>query len=282
MPSRRERASVSISLFSFQDIITCLSGIMILLVLLISLDLVNIKFSDTNSRKSSFPDSPSSEDTIPSYPENHDNNSPAVATLQSMAIQIIEKMEKGIMPDSVDMARLIVEMEYAESSILAQKEVVQKDLLQLNQDAKDAEKTRQDLEKKENFLKQTIAELQSTLDNLSKDNILTLIPEKGESEKPLMVECSGEKIRRAGFGRNSLPESFPATQSGIESFLESLSMLKKSDQYLLLMIKPSASDYAMELVDEIRKKNFDVGYDVMMEDQRLSFQTLPDSQKTLP
>ena len=221
---KKRRTSVSISLFSFQDIITCLSGIMILLVLLITLDMVTQKLSARPDADIKYEGSPFVEDQ--------------------------NRLEKDRLEKNV------------------------KELENRHQDIQDQKKQFEIIER---GLHSRLEELKKLHDALFLDNTITLIPEKGSEQKPLLVECSGDTIRR---GKTNLkidtgvkinPDVFSTDGIGIQQFLKSLALVNKKDEYILFMIKPSASDYAMQLIGQVRRMGFDVGYDAMLEDQVLSF-----------
>ena len=77
MSRRGSNKGTTISLFSFQDIITCLSGIMILLVLILSLDIVTQKaLEKTQGGSSSSPLKPEQITELPFQPD--DNLGPTI------------------------------------------------------------------------------------------------------------------------------------------------------------------------------------------------------------
>ncbi len=233
MGIRRHRANVSISLFSFQDIITCLSGIMILLVLLISLDIVTQNLSgDADLTGKSVSTNPSSEQSSPDMNAHQNpNEKKATTTLEQRHL----------------------DLQNIKTAIL----------------------------EREKELTSRVAELEEKYNILSRNNTITLIPEKGSRQAPLLVECSGDNIRVGEFDADvekrsdrfssSSEINFSTDGNGINKFLSSLAGINKSDEYLLFMIKPSASDYVMQLIRQVQSMDFDVGYDAMLEDQTLSF-----------
>lgn len=207
---RRSNSQITISLFAFQDIITCLSGIMILLLLMISVDIaaqkLNINISDL---------SPS------------DTNAAQVESEKSLKqnIQNLKKVADNSSDDLVD-----YQIRHQE----------------LTDKIKELE------EKRESFLHQKEA--------------VSFIPAKdaNPNQRALLVECSGEFIRLGGV-------AFPADQRGTAGFIQYLETLDKLRDYPVFIIKPSASNYAMQLVQTVQNMGFDTGYDAMAESERVDF-----------
>lgn len=255
----RSRSGVSISLFSFQDIITSLSGIMILLVLLILLDLITRQLPVMSARESKKMES-KRDDHLPNVDENH----------PPIDLKALEIQAKDVHARHDQLLSHIVDME------------------------------------------KKLATLKARHDDLTSNETITLIPEKGGDQRPLFIQCSKDEIRILGWdlrasdgtglrdingrdprstggtdhrgtdrvdpsivGRSTeavedLPDRFGTTPGEIARFLETMERsVNPNREYLLMMVKPSASNYAMGLIHRIRQRNFDVGYDAMLEHQTL-------------
>ncbi|MBF0234364.1 MAG: hypothetical protein HQK65_15190, partial [Desulfamplus sp.] len=127
---------------------------------------------------------------------------------------------------------------------------------------------------------------------------IAFIPGKNgrSQQRALLIECSEKLIRSGmvshdiqttdyaektknhektknvqGADQNGYADTFTTDRDGLGKFLNSLETLNKSDAYPLFMIKPSASEYAMQLVRQVQAMGFDVGYDAMVEDESVSF-----------
>ncbi len=333
---RRHRTSVSISLFSFQDIITCLSGVMILLVLLITLDIATRKLSGEFQFK---PESDSFRQTPPGkfLPESSSllskifletsletslkipleqatsDGTNSIQALLKELNRMIENLNARHASDAVNMAELTANIEYGIRHLIEQQNSLKRSIKKFEQQHSYFEKKKKEIQRREGELESRLAELKKMHDALSWNNSITLIPEKGSGiqQKPLVVECAGNTIRRVELDtvrqeevntvrqeeldtirqgeldtihrrkrdtihrrdvtRNRDANIFSTDTNGIQQFLNSLTSVNKADEYLLFMIKPSASDYAMQLIGQVQQMGFDVGYDAMLEEQVLSF-----------
>jgi len=232
---RRTNSSITISLFSFQDIITCLSGIMILLVLLIALDIAAEKSANGIS-----------ENPLPAL--NNLNKTPSDKSPSASPEKDEErlKMEIGLLKK-----KLLNSEQKLSAHNIRQKE-----------------------------LKEQLQELKDKKRSLAMQKSVFFIPVKEEqqNQRALLIECSKELIRSGMVNDNSREreiesptESFSTDQKGIRQLIQSLEKLDKSKEHPLFIIKPSASDYAMQLIWEVHSMGFDVGYDAMVEEESVAF-----------
>ncbi|MBF0377217.1 MAG: hypothetical protein HQK72_07015 [Desulfamplus sp.] len=220
---RRINSEITISLFSFQDIITCLSGIMILLVLLITVDIVTGQVI----------------------------KSPHALTQTSNSYELLKK-----------------EIEELKNNLLQ------------------SEIRLSNYNKKENILKKKLIELEKRerlVANRGKS--ISFIPAKdaNPNQRAILIECSEDYIRFGKLDKSSLTTNssesnidvtpfsnvtqLPANPNGIRQFIQYLENFDKLRDYPVFIIKPSASDYAMELINQVQSIGFDVGYDAMAENE---------------
>jgi hypothetical protein len=106
-------------------------------------------------------------------------------------------------------------------------------------------------------------------------NVLRLIPNKSNTSKqPVLVLVQDSRIAIQGFdGKNN------QIIRSAEEFLPTLSALSAVDHYVVFYFKPSGASLFDQLVDETKRKGFEVGYDVVPEDIELEFSSDP---KTTP
>ena len=222
---RKKNSEITISLFSFQDIITCLSGIMILLVLLITVDIVVAKF---------------------------DIVAPGSATPLNTPL-----------PHQTGDSKLPIKED---------------DIQHLQTVVKEFGREMSEHQSRLKELKQQVTELEQQKKSLaSRGKSISFIPAKdaNPNQRPLLVECSGESIR-GKFG------SFSADSNGSRQFMQYLQTLPNLDKlrdYPLFIIKPSASDYAMQLVQQVQSMGFDVGYDAISENESIEITAEENSNR---
>ncbi|MBF0228472.1 MAG: hypothetical protein HQK63_02590 [Desulfamplus sp.] len=196
---RKNNNEITISLFSFQDIITCLSGIMILLVLLIAVDIVT-----------------------------------GQAIKSPQTLMQSSKSEESLKKE--------LELEHLEKKMIQ------------------SERELADHQGKQKELNRKLAEQKKSLSNQKK--AIAFIPAKdaNPNQRAILIECSGKYIKTEF-------KKFSTDSNDIKEFIESLENLDKLRDYPVFIIKPSASDYAMELINQVQSIGFDVGYDAMAENE---------------
>ncbi|MBF0111818.1 MAG: hypothetical protein HQK74_03695 [Desulfamplus sp.] len=229
---RKNSSAIAISLFSFQDIITSLSGIMILLVLLIAVSITTQKL-DFNSKKE--PAKEALKDKL-----STDGNR---KELLKENIAELEKEQKGVKKRLFENLSRIKELTYQ------------------------------------------LSELEKRVASPSmQKRAISFIPAKDDNpnQHTLLIECSGELIRYRVFNRSSGSEAanaptgdpsqaqFSADSKGLNNFFESLESIDRLKYSLLFIIKPSASNYAMQLINQVHNMGFETGYDAIAENQNIT------------
>ncbi|MBF0388666.1 MAG: hypothetical protein HQK71_01035 [Desulfamplus sp.] len=223
---RKNSSAVAISLFSFQDIITSLSGVMILLVLLIAVSITTQKL-DFNSKQEPAKEVLTDENRKELLKEN---------------VAELEKEQKGVKERLFANLSRIKELTYQ------------------------------------------LAELEKRVASPSmQKRAISFIPAKDDNpnQNTLLIECSGELIRYGIFSSSgseaanaptgdSSQAQFSADSKGVNNFFESLESIDRLKYSLLFIIKPSASNYAMQLINKAHNMGFETGYDAIAENQSIT------------
>lgn len=106
-------------------------------------------------------------------------------------------------------------------------------------------------------------------------NVLRLIPNKSDTSKePVLVLVQDSRIAIQGFDgkKNKVIRS-------AEEFLPVLSAFSSVDHYVVFYFKPSGALLFDQLVDQTKRKGFEVGYDVVPEDIELEFSANPENPR---
>ena len=83
-----------------------------------------------------------------------------------------------------------------------------------------------------------------------------------------LVECSDRQLRCGKMDDLDAAMGFDASAAGQERLRETLARHRDEDVAVVLMVKPSAIGYALELAEHIRQQTgLPVGYDALLEDQ---------------
>lgn len=228
---RRKQGGVPVSLFSFQDIITSICGILILIVLMFAIELTR-----------------------------HKSRSPEKKGKTTLSEEI-RRLEQELV--AKQKAQEDARKEIIAKGIMEYRKKLEDELAQLRK-----ELSRQELETER--LRQMLATLVEKREQMKKIvaavtelAVVSFIPGKG-SKKPTLVECSSTQIKVKGVE----PRSFAANdQQTIARFFAE--KIDKNTECLFLMLKPSAVDYAYDFAQDLRKSGFTVGWDAIEENVQI-------------
>lgn len=258
MASKRRSNRVPVTLFSFQDIITTLSGILILLTLLMAVEVIEKKgnpqqdpvvdddaedqvLADLRARLTALRNCAPAP--LPPAPERLAGQSAAV-----VAAKLVEEeaMSKRVASQLDEATRTHAGLEEKRREATAKLEAVRAELVR----ARDA-----------------AAAAGKELDALRKDKRLTLIPEKLTGKKPLLVECSKDSILVSRLGERALAGRFGTDYDARRAFQKFIAeSFSPSANYVVFMVKPSGLEVGFPLIDQVRGHGFDVGYDALEEE----------------
>lgn len=263
---RRRKIGRPFSLFSFQDLVTGLSGVMILLVLTLLLDMAA-------SRSPDMPNPESLEDTL----ETEKTLSDEIRRLRA---------ELASLKDAAAAARLAVRgaesPEEAEERARRIQEERERDAAMWRSRLAALQKRLEEL-KHGDFENRAILEemennrqaLESELEAFRKRAGITLIPERGNLKLPIYVECSG-----TGFRIHRLPGDGDGSGDSVElsgerQLRDCLGKLDRRTHSVVLLVRPSGTWRMDGAARVAREAGFAVGRDPLEEDVALDFEPLP-------
>ena len=256
MPKNNKNNSTPISLFSFQDIITSVTGIMILVVLLLILSILDKKLTDT-----------------PVTQESEEEKRIKIQCSQKIARQTQELKDKQ---ETLEQLKKVIESNQSVSKLLKIQDRLK------NEEVHNKNKIKQQLEelqrkekkfktlskkhvvlseaegieiKKGNLskqrLKQKIAEYKEKIkkNNLKNKQVIFSIPENSK-KNPIIVQCSDK-----GFAIDIIREhkNLHITDDSIDftglllKFYKWLKTRNSQRDYIVLLIKPSSVGYISDL-----------------------------------
>ena len=255
---RRKVNSPPLSLFSFQDMITGLSGIMIFLVLIMVLDLVTAK------------PVPPPEKTVVEH-DDIDKLRAEVVKLKKQYDENARMLNLVIVSSTTNdldvMTTMTQDASQMQNEIVARQSQISKlkdqlETLKLEKAA--SERKRLEKESVRKALEEAIAKIP--------ENVVTIIFERGQSKVPIYVDCSLEQVK----------VHFPIQKKdtllyGVNEAANKLRLLAqdmdKTTSYFVFLIRPSSVNYAFELEEAIKNMGFNTGRDPLPEDKILKFST---------
>lgn len=256
--SRRQReASAPLSLFSFQDIITTVSGIMLLVMLMLALEVV--------ARPAGKPAAPAARDTA----------APSTADIERLREEIAQARR-----EAQEAAKLNLDDAPARVERMEQETAKTRDkAARLRAEAEASRRSAQTAARAEAQAKQEESRLQAELEALRKRledqeslNRVNYTFAKLTNKTPVLVECSaaGIAVRLAGKEPQVLSfvdASSPHFQSSLRRFQAWARGRNPAREAFIVLVKPSASGYAQEVIDALKQSGFDVGHEPLEEDR---------------
>jgi len=261
--ARRKRKGSPFSLFSFQDIITCVSGIIILITLILAVELAQ--------RSQGSP--------VASAAEVSTDIREAIAATETAIRELEQELQKRASA--------------TEEAAAAHEEILQADVSAVNQQIKSLQAELAELRRKQKRAAEESEKVQAKLFDQQKetgdlgeaeeevknleDKLKTLV----SSDRPIynarssdgkqvwLIQIEGQFALVARAGTPSKPESLPHGGSLISdsAFAKWLDGHSRSADFLFFLIRPAGIEAFGELQEEAKKRRFSYGFDLIGESQ---------------
>lgn len=264
MSSRRNRSGPAISLFAFQDIITSVSGIIIVMVLLLSLELVERPETKPNAVASAV--AAEVEAAIAEAEAELKSLQGTVEALNSLIGDIAETSPAELTAEIDSLRRRIEEKK-------RQIEQLQNQAEELELEEKDVLVERFDLQDERARLEtveQEIAELEEQIEQETSDDRLVFSLPKGFRKSGWLAVIEAGQIETAPLGREARPLRFVDKPSGLigtdsasDQFLEWAGRRSTTKTYFLLLVRPSGAEVFDELETRLNLRGFEFGFDLI-------------------
>ncbi|MBI4327671.1 MAG: hypothetical protein HY674_20765 [Chloroflexi bacterium] len=286
MPSKlRAHSGLRISFFAFQDIVTSVTGILILMTLILTLYLNS---SALLSEMAALEPTPLQRKLAQALEQVgrlnaqnealQQNLATAAATPDTNRLQAdIETLQQQITRASSSLTRAqtrLTEQQQAErekettlglADLGQHAEEIKQEIQTLRQTNQAAQVEIKDLEKRN---QQIEAKAEKARQGAPK---LWLVPEADVSGKePLLVTVSGAKIVCERFDKPEARKEMPAAE-GDRLFADFLNGLQPAKDYLVFYVRPSGIGLFKRCRSTARNAGFDVGYDAVEENKQIQF-----------
>jgi hypothetical protein len=259
MSRLRRTSDQPLSLFSFQDIITSVTGVMVLLTLLMALELIDRVVASptqqtivlTESSGQSLAEMQAEMDHLRQQLES---SNLIAADLPSFDTTKLQQEREQFEIDSKRMQRDLIELSENVMRKLQQlAEVENKSSAALDSETKELER----LEKRN-------AAMREALKSISSSNRIFFNKDK-DGKATWIVELTGSQVAAAEIGVSAKPKQFDSEQD-FENWLDSLSPPSTA---FYLIIKPDGAARFEFYKESIRSRGFDVGFHVVAADQQV-------------
>jgi septal ring factor EnvC (AmiA/AmiB activator) len=267
--------SAAVSFFSFQDIITSITGIMFLIVIMLVLMVLQQSPMKVQQKNREI------QAELTALKKEMKQLQEVLIQLRRQAaeqnrrIEELKKLRIETLPELKD--KWIRQLQQTDNSILKLEE---ENVLLLQ-----AQKEQTDLKKKSEILtagnQSRSSELQKQLAALNDEirhreklydrirNVIRFVWNRNNPKQPVLLECSGTEI-----SVNSIDNSFPRKTFSIanDDYGDCLAFcrsLPAGRVYFVLLLKPSAFSYGESLSEALKKAGFERGREILPDEQTL-------------
>jgi hypothetical protein len=288
------------SFFAFQDVITAVLGILILIALQLSFS-INVLKGEEGNQKGSIDDEIVTEQEFLDKRKERETLSGMLSQLREENREILAKKDAlesegasiQVIKDSIrilvsEIEQLEVDFEALDQALKDKRETlseeaaklgltsVQSKITDLSEKFRDDNKVISALKERVEVLS---SRLSNSMDELSlekkrKDSVW-MIPEKdNDAKEPLLVTIDGSKMRFEEFDK---PESLRVlnTSSLTSSFEAGVERYDTRKFKIVFLFKPTGAIYFEKIIELAKDLGFEVGYDPIEERQKIIF-SVPD------
>jgi hypothetical protein len=264
--SRRGRGGNPISLFSFQDIITSVTGIMILVTLFLGLEIMRRREQSPAHQTQSLAEeiqqaaaqSGQVEAAVAANRRQIDELRNSLVDEEGHLLEDVKYDPEQLERQLRDLTALnhMLEQEVTESD--SRRQAAERSLADLAARADSRAAERQSLDR----LIQQAQQKKHELDKLRQANRVIFNPDQASTKTPWLVELSPQRILAGVVGKKQPPQSF----ANVQTFLAWATQRKAAGEYFVLLIKPEAVHDFTVARAALEKAGFDLGYDLLKAD----------------
>lgn len=261
---RRRRRDNPLSLFSFQDIITGLCGIMIFMVLVQVCGMTTKDCVAPSATVDSFAEAEESLDTLRAEIAALEKKLAAVKARAAQAIVAVPIKDRAAPGEADKLDAKLTEREQTVAALVSQVHDLETQVEAARKsEAEDAERVRE--------MERTRRLLEQQLTNVKGKKGVTLFPERGVSKIPVYMVCSG-----SGLEIYRPFEKYPKKWIGAADVTRSLTFyldnLDHTTHTVVLLVRPTGVAVMNWVVELLKEHSFVYGRDPLEEGLEVSFE----------
>lgn len=282
---RKRKNENPVSLFAFQDIITSITGIMVLIVLLIILDVISHKeASDPKALQESQGDIKKLEEMAAGLKKQLDEgklwltkNEELIKKALSVNLDALPKMIKREEKQHLRLSKALEQLKNRNSTLKSLILKTEKDSENIkfmsSESAERIKKLKEELKKKHELLKTLTAKIEEAEKEKEKmKNRVEIRTTDLLNKTPVFVECSAAgiktKIIKKGADIHNIPGTVQNRKKLISDFFKWLEKtLNPEGESIVLIVKPSSAEYIEELCAMLEETGFEYNLEPMQEDK---------------
>src|SRR5690606_22558959 len=233
--ARRKPHRPVFSLFSFQDIITSVTGVILLTTLLLTLSLVQQALTAPTSAPqvdaSIEREIEAAEQELRQLTQELQRNQRRLEDLETVAAGGIETTVEALEQE-------VERLQKTWSRLTAQEQAIQTEKEKLQLENQKLEPQREELAQ----LRRDAAATRAKIESLRKANRLIYNPAVGSNKTAWLIDLSAERMLVAQLGRKAPPERFtpPSTLGRMPEFERWLKRRDPRTDYFVLLVRPDA------------------------------------------
>lgn len=281
MASRlRSSIGTRISFFAFQDIITSVTGILILVTLILALYVNEATpfTSEQTELKQKLTESQRELQTVSAQVAQRQTNLAALAATPDPArlSEDIRQLQDQLTTQASRMSAL--EQKQAERQAAAAIKAEQLGLTDLRERAGTVRQQMESQQITNAVLAQTVAaterqqqEIKEKIEKAESEHKLWLLPEISPTgQQPLLVVVSGTKVTWDRFDQPASHREFNGARA-VAEFTDGLRQWTASRDYIVFYVRPSGIDSFKRCYEAAKRAGFQTGYDAVEEDKQIIF-----------
>jgi len=248
------------SLLAFQDIIMSVTGIIIVVVLLITLELMAHANNDNGLQAAATAELLRQE--ITTAEAIRDELQAAIQRVEQTAQQSAHSSPAVLRREMEEETTTIQQLEEVISVLTPKAQLLEKALQSLEAESFELQETRDELA----AIRERIAQLEQQIAEEAKDNRTIFTLPKGIQKNGWLVVVSGRRISAAPFGRESVPvhfQSHAGERALADSFLTWADAFSVQSTYFLLLCRPDGSGPLVEVRAGLASRGIEYGYDLI-------------------
>lgn len=263
---KKKSSQSPFSLFSFQDIITAITGIMFLIVLM----LVLLVLEEPDPQQAEASANQAAQEKLQQSLQELQKSLAAQESLQLALEARLAEWQKfdpaQVQADihsaleEIRLARLAgVQQDWRQQQLQTAWEILQLDAAEANQSLLQAEDAQQQLLSKQQLILEELKIAQK------KARLIPYSIDRSFSGEPIVAECAALRIRLIELSKGTVLQNFHAadSQTAMALFLQWLEKQNPTQIYLCLLLQPAAFPYAKRLRQEIKERGFRRGMELL-------------------
>ncbi len=261
--SRRGRQSAPMSLFSFQDIITSVAGVIIFTTIMLAIELIQRQESSPRAQTTT---------TVAQLNEATAAAEEEARAIQAQLAENVVELERlaAFSPEAAreqlrSIERQIDSLASETDKAHAHHATLQANQRQLDQDMQASQPDRLRLAE----LSHRSRELEQRLSELKSENRVLYRPAAGSPKEAWLVEVTDSRFAAAKLGVSGKPVLFEdrSPKRRIATLCQWVKRLDTSQEYLFLVLKPSGIEILHQALPELQHLGYDIGFDLVGAEQ---------------